>query len=150
MTNQGVKTKKSDKKEEKGEKKESERSDSTKGYEDQDVRDMILGLSTRIDNFMLEMDIMKDNMRALNNDKIDIDDVNRVNDLLEDKIADVLQIAAVAKDKAVDVEIETNNIKINTLPHPLPPSPHLTSTPLKSAPTTDKCKLATVQSLNTK
>lgn len=146
MSAKGMKLRNSDKK---GEKGEGEKYEGTKGYDDQNVRDMIQGLTTKIDNFMIDINIMKDDIRILSSDKLEIDDVDRVNVLLQDKIADVLQVATDAKNKASNLEKETEQIKKNsTSPYPSPLASH--STPSKSIHIGDKYILSAVQNLNTK
>ena len=65
MSTKGMKLRNADKK---GEKGEGDKSEGTKGYDDQDVHDMFQGLTTKIDNFMIAMNIMKDDIRILSSD----------------------------------------------------------------------------------
>lgn len=98
----------------------------------------------------MDMHTAKEDTQTLKSNKLDIDDINRTNERLEDRIEEIFVIATEAKDKAAEVESETNNIENNASPYPSPPGSFPKHAPVKTSPTSDKYKLSLVQSLNAK
>ena len=126
------------------------KSNGSKGYENQDACDVILGLAAKINNFIIEINVMNDNIHALSSNKIEIDSINCANAILEDKITDTLQIAVESRNKAAYLEIEMKSIKNSTSLCSLLLVSYPVHALLKLVPMLDVHKLLVAQSLSTK
>ena len=136
MVTQGANTR-NNKKGEKGE------SDGAKGYVPDDLSALIQGITLSIANLDKKID-------TLNQDKIDVDELNRARDQFEAGIKVVCNLATEANMKASDAAKEAADIKKNSAAPTTPVSSFSTHARIASTTCLDKCKLALAQSLNTK